>query len=212
MKFPPEFNRICLALIIILLILWFIHLCYFTPLVPFAPPGDYQRDAAIIYNILKGNLGRDPTYLKEVAFYPYLYHLYMAGIHIITGIPVQTLLVSYPYLVSVPTLTMILLGSYWLFSSTMVILVITVAALLSFPWLRDAFAQATHSIILSFGIFTLTLSIYFKATTVRRFWLYILTGIAVALTIQTHLVAGMTISAVIFFQISYWSVKTGGSF
>ncbi|MBI3559968.1 hypothetical protein HY087_02485, partial [Candidatus Gottesmanbacteria bacterium] len=84
MKWKPPHDRYFLWMAIGIVIGWFILTILLTQKAYVISSGDGQRDSAIVMNILGGNILGDPAYKGERAWYPWLMHLYYAGINLLT--------------------------------------------------------------------------------------------------------------------------------
>ncbi|OGG23941.1 hypothetical protein A3A79_01940 [Candidatus Gottesmanbacteria bacterium RIFCSPLOWO2_01_FULL_43_11b] len=161
----------------------------------FISPGDGQRDAAIITNILSGNILGDPAYAGEHAWYPFLMHIYFAFIKTITNIPVQMLLSQFGWLAPLPSILLIALlllkeSRSWLFVSLGLL-----AFILFIPWTQEMFLLSSHPMVFSLGIVCLAFFTFSKTMKTGRWKYFFYSAISLALLVYSHTIASLSVAA-----------------
>jgi hypothetical protein len=164
---------------------------------PYAPPGDDQRELAIINNIQNGNFTHDALYLGYRAWYPSLFHYYAAVLSKLFHFSAQQIFTRYTYIVSLPTVLITAFVFNVMFPPA---IAFTALALFLFviPWTTFLYALFTHPLTMAIGLFYLTFFCYWKSVTTKKILWSLLSGIAFGLVILEHpvtsIVTGLTIS------------------
>ena len=161
----------------------------------FISPGDGQRDAAIITNILSGNILGDPAYAGEHAWYPFLMHIYFAVIYLFTHIPVQQLLSTYIWLAPTPSILAIALFLYTKSRSWLYVSIGLLTFLLFVPWTQELFLLNHHPFVFSLGVVCLALFTFSKALSTGRTKHFLAASIAIALLVYSHTIAALSVCA-----------------
>lgn len=189
-----------------LLLFWFINVWQATRGWIYTSVGDYQRDNAITYNILKGNFLGDPAYLGEHAWYPILTQTIYAVAHILSGISVQTLYISYPFITSLPALLLIAFVSFKLFKRWEITFITLFLTIFSVTWTAWNFNMTEHPVVLAMGLIPLAAYLYFRASRSDRPVDWVLAGIGIASVIYSQPIAALELcGGITVYQL--WQTK-----
>jgi hypothetical protein len=177
----------------VMMVFWLIVVWEATRGWKYTPVGDYQRDTAITFNVLHGNFLGDPAYLGEHAWYPFLEETVFAVFHLLTGIPVQELYVSFPFLVTVPILALVAYVALRLYRSWAAVFTFLFLLIFSVSWTAWNLHITIHPDTVAFGTMALAIYLFWLATTkeILRYW--VLAGVGIALVIISQTIAAMII-------------------
>lgn len=192
MKIFKKFIKVdCLPLII--LIAFWLFLVFSHRAFGQLSPGDFQRDTAITYNILSGNVLGDATYIGERQWYPFLYHSIYAFYQKLTGLTVEKLYLSYPFLLSIPVVGIFVFCVSKIFKSPIFTFVSLFSAFFCFFFTRAVLNVVTHPFVLAFGTIYLAIYFFWRAITLEKMKDYLIAGIGVSLVVLSQPFFAMTL-------------------
>jgi hypothetical protein len=164
--------------------------------------GDFQRDTAITLNILGGNIFGDASYLGEHAWYPFLSHFIYAIFHKLTNISVLTLYISYPFILTIPTIFLFLFMAGKIFKNWSFAFLSLFTFVFIIPWTSHYMSVVTHPNALAFGTLSLSIYLFWRASTSERILDWIIAGLGIALVIYSQPFAAMTVcGSIVLYQL-----------
>jgi len=137
-------------------------------------------------------IGCNLLYKGEHAWYPFLEQTLVAIFHLVTRIPVQTIYVSYPFIISGPVVLIFIFFVQKLFKSTSFTLISLFALLFVIPWTTHQLTLNLHPVVLALGMLPLALYLFYRAVLVDKFTYWILAGVGIAVLIYTQTIAALT--------------------
>lgn len=168
----------------------------------YTPSGDSQRDTGIIYNVIAGNIFGDSAYRGERAYYPTLMHAVYALIYLITHIPVQTLVSSYPIIITLPVILMLMFVFYAIYRSYAYTALALFASTIIIARTSESLLPFTHPTTFAISTFVLGIFLFWRALVKQRITDWILAGVGIALNIYAHPVSSIILcSAITAYQL-----------
>jgi hypothetical protein len=187
--------------IILVLILWLILLIWSIPHVAHVTVGDYQREMAIVLNILHGNYWGHPAYLGEQGCYPILFHTIYAIIIKITHIPVQTFFANYYGLNTGISIVLIIISTWILYKSLPVLAFVLIAVLFVFPGTLHM-STSFHPLVLGLGTAALALMLFYQAQIHNKIIHWVIAGIGISIAIYAHPAVTLTVcGTIVIYQL-----------
>lgn len=187
---------------LLIFLFWFAVVWRYARIATIFPPGDFQRDTAITYNILAGNILGDANYLSEHAWYPFLSHLLYAGYQLLTRIPVPILYLNYPFLLSIPTIILFVFSVWKIFKSSFLTCLSLFSFLFIIPATSGHLNVATHPFLLAYGTLALTIYLFYRATSSVKGFDWILAGLGIALVVYSQPFAALALcGGIVLYQL-----------
>lgn len=189
-------------LVVGIIVFWLVVVVWGTRGLTIPVIGDYQRDTAITYNILGGNILGDPVYKGERAWYPFLMQFLYAGLHMVTGISVPSLYIGYPYLILAPAVLIFTLSLYLVYKKWQIVFACLFAFLFLIPSTTAMTNIVVHATGLGFAFVVMALVLFWRAGDSRGVVGWIWTGVGIALTVYAHEAAAVSLAgAMVLYQI-----------